>query len=101
MTVLYTVKSTISSEHEAAYNSWYNEIHIPEFFGFPGVVSARRFRAILGEDEYQYITLYELKDEPTLRRLLGSEHMKKLKADFDRRFPESRRTIAAYEQVWP
>ena len=98
-TVLYTVKSTISKENEAAYNKWYNEIHIPEFLSFPGVVSARRYRAVIGED--QYITLYEFQDEATLRRMLESDHMKNLKVDFDKRFPESKRSIAAYEQVWP
>jgi hypothetical protein len=100
-TVLYTVKSTISESSEPAYNRWYNEVHIPQFLSFPGVVSARRYRAILGEDAYQYVTLYEFQDEATLRRMLGSAQMASLKADFDRTFPESKRAIAAYEQVWP
>ncbi|HUZ89480.1 MAG TPA: DUF4286 family protein [Candidatus Acidoferrales bacterium] len=100
-TVLYTVKSTISKQNEAAYNKWYNEDHIPQFLAYPGVVSAHRFRSILGEDTYQYIALYEFQDERTLREMLDSAQMKDLKADFDRRFPESKRSSAAYEQVWP
>ena len=100
-TVLYTVKSTISRENEAAYNEWYNDIHIPQFLSYPGVVSAHRFRAIMGEEFYQYISLYEFKNEKTLRGMLASEEMKALKADFDQRFPESQRVAAAYEQVWP
>lgn len=98
-TVLYIVKSTISKQNEVAYNKWYNEVHIPQFLSFPGVVSARRYRGIIGED--QYITLYEFQDEDTLRKMLESQHMKNLKADFDQRFPESKRSIGAYEQVWP
>ncbi|MGH7778028.1 MAG: DUF4286 family protein [Candidatus Dormibacterales bacterium] len=101
MTVLYTVKSTIGKADEAAFNKWYSEIHVPQFLSYPGVVSARRYRAIMGEEAYQYITLYEFQDERTLREMQESRQMKDLKADFDRSFPESKRVSAAYEQVWP
>src|SRR5205823_2898932 len=99
-TVLYTVKATISKANEAAFNKWYNEIHVQPLLASPGVLSARRYRAILGEDVYQYITLYEFKDEKTLKDMMASDLMRALKADFDRTFPESRRVAAAYEQIW-
>ncbi|MGH7902966.1 MAG: DUF4286 family protein [Candidatus Dormibacteraceae bacterium] len=99
--VLYIVKSTIGAASEAAFNRWYNEVHVPQFLRHPGAVGARRLRAIAGEDTYQYATLYEFRDERAFHEMQESQLMKDLKADFDRAFPESRRTTAAYEQVWP
>ncbi|MCX5908376.1 MAG: DUF4286 family protein, partial [Deltaproteobacteria bacterium] len=71
-TVLFVVKATITKDKEEAYNRWYNEEHVPMFLQFKGAVSARRYKAILGEDKYQYMAVYELQDEETLKRLLAS-----------------------------
>ena len=101
-TVLFVVKATITKDKEEAYNRWYNEEHVPMFLQFKGAVSARRYKAILGEDKYQYMAVYELQDEETLKRLLASDHFKALKADYDAKFGSvSERTRFAYTQVWP
>ena len=100
-TVLFVVKATIPKEKEAAFNRWYNEEHCPQLLQYNGAVSARRYRALMGEDKYQYMAVYELKDEATLTRLLASEHMKTLRAEYDAHFPESERARFAYEQVFP
>ena len=99
--VLFTVKATIAKDQEAAFNQWYNEEHCPELLQFKGAVSARRYRAIMGEDKFQYIAVYEIQDEATFRRLMDSDHMKRLRAEYDAHFPESERARAAYVQVWP
>ena len=101
-TVLFIVKATITKDKEEAFNRWYNEEHIPQFLQFKGAVSARRYKAIVGEDKYQYMAVYELKDEATFRRLMESDHMKTLKADYDAKFGSvSERARFAYTQVWP
>ena len=100
-TVLFTVKATISKAQEAAFNRWYNEEHCPEVLQFKGAVSARRYKAILGEDTYQYIAVYEIQDEATFQRFMASDHMTRLRAEYDAHFPESERARAAYVQVWP
>ncbi len=101
-TVLFVVKATIPAEQEEAFNRWYNEEHVPQVLQFKGAVSARRYRAIMGEDKYQYMAVYELQDEATFRRFLESEHFRKLKADYDARFGSvSERARFAYLQVWP
>ena len=101
-TVLFVVKATIPKEQEDAFNRWYNEEHVPQFLRFPGTVSARRYKAIMGEDKYQYMAVYELQDEATFRRLMDSEHMKELRADYDASFGAvSERARFAYTQVWP
>lgn len=101
-TVLFTVKATITPEREEAFNRWYNDEHVPQFLSYPGTVSARRYRSIMGEEKYQYIAVYELQDEETLERMLASDHFAALKADYDARFgDDSERVRAAYVQVWP
>ncbi len=100
--VLFVVKATISKDREAAFNRWYTEEHCPQLLRFPGAVSARRYRAIMGEDTYQYLAVYEFQDEPTFRRFMESDHLRELKADYDARFGDaSERTRFAYEQIWP
>ncbi len=48
------------------------------------------------------MAVYELQDEATYRRLLASDHMKALRADYDAHFGSaSERARFAYTQVWP
>ncbi|HXH84689.1 MAG TPA: DUF4286 family protein [Candidatus Tectomicrobia bacterium] len=101
-TALFTVKATIARERETAFNEWYNREHIPDVFKFPGVVSARRYRAIVPEDRFQYMAVYEFESEEALRRFLASDHFAWLRKEYDAHFGEvSERQRAAYVQVWP
>jgi hypothetical protein len=101
-TALFVVKASIRQDQEAAFNRWYDEEHVPQFLRFPGAVSARRYRAVLGEDRYRYMAVYELADEATLHRLLASDHFKELVAEYDRHFGAvSERARSGYVQVWP
>lgn len=101
-TVLFVVKATIRKDQEDAFNRWYNEEHVPQFLQWKGAVSARRYKALEGEDTYQYMAVYELADEATYRRLMASDHMKTLRAEYDAKFgAASERARFAYTQVWP
>ena len=61
---LLLVMMDIDPEHEADFNRWYNEEHVPERLAIPGFVRARRFRALSGEP--RYLALYELKSPNVL-----------------------------------
>jgi hypothetical protein len=100
-TILFTVKATIPADREAAFNRWYNEEHVPQVLQFPGLVSARRYKVLEGDDKFQYMAVYELQDEATYRRLMSSDHMKLLRKEYDAHFPMSERARLAYTQVWP
>jgi hypothetical protein len=100
-TIMFIVKATIPSDKEAAFNRWYNEEHVSQALQFPGMVSAHRYKLIDGEDKYQYLAMYELKDEATYRSFVASDHMKTLRAEYDAHFPMSERARLAYAQVWP
>ena len=45
-------------EHEAEFNKWYDEEHIPALAAVPGVLCARRFRATTSNR--RYVALYHL-----------------------------------------
>ncbi|HEY7519600.1 MAG TPA: DUF4286 family protein [Methylomirabilota bacterium] len=100
-TTLFIVKASIPADKEAAFNRWYNEEHVPQVLQFPGLVSARRYKLLDGEDRFQYMAMYELQDEATYHRLMGSDHMKLLRKEYDAHFPMSERARLAYAQVWP
>jgi hypothetical protein len=101
-TVLFVAKASITPEQEEAFNRWYNEEHCPQLLQFRGAVSARRYKAIMGADEYQYMALYEFESEATFQRFLDSGHLEQLKQDYDANFGDvSRRARSAFVQVWP
>jgi hypothetical protein len=49
----------IPPEVETDFNAWYDKEHIPALAAVPGVLSARRFRATIG-DAPTYVALYHL-----------------------------------------
>lgn len=101
-TVLFVVRASITSDQEAAFNRWYNAEHCPEALQFKGAVSARRYKAIMGEDRYQYMALYEFESEETFQKFLKSDHLANLKKEYDATFGAvSERVRSAYVQVWP
>lgn len=56
---LLLVAMTPASTVETAFNAWYDTEHIPALARVPGVLSARRFRAVAGEGP-RYVALYHL-----------------------------------------
>jgi len=99
---LFAVKATITPDREKAFNEWYNHEHIPDLLKFKGVVSARRYKAIMGEEKFQYLALYEFESEATLQTFLKSDHFAGLKKETDAHFGDvCERQRAAYVQVWP
>jgi hypothetical protein len=54
------VSMNVEASHEDEFNDWYNTEHIPHFNRLPGVVAARRFRAIEGNP--RYVALYHVEN---------------------------------------
>jgi len=54
------VSMDVDPAREDEFNDWYNTEHIPHFTGVPGVILARRFRAITGAP--RYVALYHVED---------------------------------------
>ncbi len=101
-TVLFVVKATITADREDAFNQWYNTEHCPQLLRYRGAVSARRYKTILGDDKYQYMTLYEFESEATFEEFQRSDQLAELISEYNRNFGEaSERVRSAFVQVWP
>lgn len=58
---LFVACGDVPTEHEAEFNRWYDEEHIPLLSAVPGVLSARRFFDPNGTP--RYAALYELEND--------------------------------------
>lgn len=49
---LHIVRVDIASEHEEAFNRWYDTVHLPALLACPGWFSAKRYRSRDGGPAY-------------------------------------------------
>ena len=59
--IMYVESRPSSPDREDEYNTWYDEIHIPQLLTFDGIVAARRLRPVDGNGPY--VALYELEGD--------------------------------------
>jgi hypothetical protein len=59
--IMYVESRPSSPDREQEYNTWYNEVHLPELLALDGIVSARRLRPVDGTGPY--VALYELEGD--------------------------------------
>ena len=74
---LHIVRVDIDPAHEAAFNHWYEEVHIPALLACPGWFSARRYVAFDGGPKY--VAVYEISgpdayDTPEFHAVKGFDH---------------------------
>ena len=51
---------------EGDYNHWYQDVHLPQVMGIPGLVEAQRFhveRVMAGDDGLPYAAIYEIETD--------------------------------------
>lgn len=97
---LLIVMARVKPEDEEAFNKWYNEDHLPKAIErFPGVLSGRRYKILEGEDEYQYLALYEFESYATMHATASSEIMRELAREFDEAFGKGGRKRILAEQL--
>ena len=59
--IIYVETRPVSPEREQEYNTWYDEVHLPELVALDGIVSARRLRPVNGDGPY--VALYEIEGD--------------------------------------
>ncbi len=65
--VINIVATRCQPEVEAEFNRWYDKIHIPMLFKFPGMTGVTRYKALIETDgESTYLAIYEFKDRKAL-----------------------------------
>jgi antibiotic biosynthesis monooxygenase (ABM) superfamily enzyme len=84
---LLIVMAKVKPEDEEAFNTWYNEDHLPKALErFPGVLSGRRYKILEGENEYQYLALYEFESYKVMQATVHSEVIQELIQEYDEAF---------------
>ena len=56
--IMYVESWPSSPDREQEYNTWYDEVHIPQLLTIDGIVAARRLRPVDGKGPY--VAIYEL-----------------------------------------
>jgi hypothetical protein len=62
----YVVETDVAPEHEADFNAWYEQEHLPGLASVPGTVRAARYRRLAGRP--RYLACYDLTAIETLER---------------------------------
>ncbi|NQU13988.1 MAG: hypothetical protein HQ561_07560 [Desulfobacteraceae bacterium] len=89
---LFIVMAMVKPEAEEAFNQWYNEEHLPRVIErIPGVLSGRRYKILEGEDEYQFMAVYEFQDYEAMQTAVRSDTMKLLVNEYNEAFGEGGR----------
>ena len=55
----------VDAEHDAEFNEWYNQEHLPERLSAPGFLDGARYEAVKGGP--RYLAVYELESAETLQ----------------------------------
>lgn len=90
---ILVVMTDIDPENEDELNTWYNEEHIPLILAVPGVLTARRYRAVEGQPKY--LALYDVVD---VRVLEQPEYLRITSWGPDAT-PRARRVDASYRNL--
>lgn len=89
---LFIVMAKMAPEKEEAYNCWYNEEHLPRVLErLPGILSGHRYKIIEGEQDYQFLALYEFESYEAVDAALNSDAIKQLAQEYDEAFSEGGR----------
>ncbi len=87
-TILQIVATECEPGCEERFNQWYNDVHVPMLFKYPGLKKVTRYR-IQGEpgDQAKYLALYEFKSPEALAGMQASEEFKAAMAEMQQSWP--------------
>ena len=89
--VFFVVRATVSDPAKrAAFDEWYRREHLPDAVKAFGVKKAWRFWSVTDPALHQ--ATYEFADQAALDRVISGDALKPLVAEFDRCWPEVKRT---------
>ena len=62
--VIHIVGTRCKPEQEEKFNKWYDEIHIPLLFKFPGMTGVKRWKLLTEDGGYpEYLAIYEFENQ--------------------------------------
>jgi heme-degrading monooxygenase HmoA len=80
--ILNMVYSECTAENDARFNKWYNEVHIPLLFKYPGLKKVTRYQR-MGDNREQakYLAVYEYDTREELKAFEKSGEFKAAMAE--------------------
>ena len=96
---LLIIMASIAAEKEEVFNRWYNEDHLPKVLErMPGVLSGRRYKIMEGEENYQFMAMYEFESYEALEAATKTKQAQQLVREYDETFGKGgRHRIRAIE----
>ena len=97
----FAVRAAVEPDHEAEFNRWYDEEHVPDFLELiPDCLGAARYRVVDGDGSHQYLAVYAFPSEASLREFMGGEGLRELVRRFNDGVGSfSTRTRATYTRI--
>ena len=87
----FVVRATVpDAARRKAFDEWYSREHLPDAAKAFGVKKAWRFWSVSDPSVHQ--ATYEFADQAALDRVMSGDALKALVAEFDRAWPEVKRT---------
>jgi hypothetical protein len=87
----FVVRATVTDPTKRkAFDEWYQREHLPDAAKAFGVTKAWRFWSVSDPSLHQ--ASYEFADQAALDRAMSGDALKTLVADFDRAWPDVKRT---------
>jgi uncharacterized protein (TIGR02118 family) len=97
---LFAVRASVDPEHEAEFNRWYDEEHLPDVARLPGCLGAARYRVLEGDGSHQYMATYAFESEAALRTALRSDYIRQMIRLYDEAVGAfSTRTRTTYTRI--
>jgi hypothetical protein len=88
---LFIVRSTVADPAQrAGLDAWYSKEHLPDAVKAFGIAKASRYWS--ESDPAVHVAMYQFPDRVSLDRAMTGDVMKQLVAEFDRCWPDVKRT---------
>lgn len=99
---ILVVMMEVDPAHEAEFNRWYDDEHLPERLEIPGYISARRFKLEEGEGVLKYLCIWELEDGSPLQSAAYHAQQQRPSALRDHAHAHiTQRMRGLYTQIYP
>jgi len=93
------IMAKVVPEKEEAFDRWYKEEHLPRVIvKLSGAINGRLYKILEGQEEYQFLAIYEFENYQALDSALKSNAMKQLIEEYDEAFGKGgRRRLKAIQ----
>ncbi len=99
---ILVVMMEVDPDHEAEFDRWYNEEHLPERLEIPGYVSARRFKLEEGNGMLKFLCIWELEDgSPLESDQYKAQQARPSKIRHEANKYITQRARGLYKQIYP